>query len=78
MELKGETIFIASKHKHLVIYTNVSTLGEQKILYYEDIAVAKNEATVLLNKEPNASAHVFQLRSAMASKIEIDTNDYNM
>lgn len=79
MPLKGEPVFLPEKHKHCVIYDNVKSLeAARTMLYYEDIAAAKTEANTLLLNEPNAAAHVFQLRSAMCSKIQVEASDFNM
>lgn len=75
---KGEDTFAPDKHKHLVIYNNVIKFGGDKTLYYEDIAVAKNEAGLILGSEPAAHAYVFQIRSTMASTITVNSNDFNM
>lgn len=71
----GALQFIPTEHTHVVFIKGVQTVTAP--LYYAALSQAFDESQAILSAHPNSTCHIFQLRTVLKSKIQVDREDFN-
>lgn len=78
MSSENETTLPGPEHTHVIFVKNAATYTGLNPFFSTDIKKATDECDIILNSNAGSCCMIYQLRTTLQSKIEIQRQDFNI